>query len=209
MTTSSPVPTTLVPRRLAEDSREWLALPGGELEAPRPRTLCSVCRERLKDAAARGAWPNPALDRPNTLCFGCYRTQLERDRRLKAAAELDTASEARFQCSLPFEPVNRARLNQLRATRQAARESERQGSGLYVDKRRHAQIAARHALQRLAAGLKARGVLVPSPTVRVGLGASVSSSSPYAGATPQSASATMQESAMPLPAAWLPFVAGR
>jgi hypothetical protein len=205
MTTSSTVPTTLVPSRLAEDSRDWLALPGGELEAPRPKTLCSACRERLKDAAGRGARPEPESDRAKTLCFRCYRTQLESDRRLKAAAELNTASEARFQSSLPFEPVNRARLNQLRAARQAAREDERQGAGVYVDKRRRAQIAARHALQNLAAGLKARGVLLAARTAAASV--HVAAMRPPASA-PRALSANVQGE-MQIPAAWLPFVTGR
>lgn len=209
MTTSSTVPTTQVPKRLAEDSRDWLVLPGGELEAPRPKALCLACREQLRHAAAQGAWPKHDPERPRTLCFGCYRTQLDRDRRLKAAAELDTASDARFQSSLPLEPVNRARLNQLRTARQAAREEERQGVGLYVDRRRRAQIAARHALQRLAAGLKARGVLVASPTARTGAQAAVSSPSSSSSTTPPALSAMMQDAGMQLPAAWLPFVAGR
>lgn len=207
MTTSPTVPITQIPQRLADDSRDWLALPGGELEAPRPKALCLGCRERLRQAVSQGAWPKPDAERSRTLCFGCYRAQLDRDRRLKAAAELDTASEARFQTSLPLEPVNRARLNQLRSARQAAREEERHGIGAYVDKRRRAQIAARHALERLAAGLRARGVLAAAPTARVGAVTAVSS--------PSSASATdalptmMQDAAMRLPAAWLPFVAGR
>lgn len=207
MTTSSTVPTTPVPKRLAEDSRDWLALPGGELEAPRPKALCLACRERLRQAAAQGSWPKSDPARPRTLCFGCYRTQLDRDRRLKAAAELDTASDARFQSSLPLEPVNRARLIQLRAARQAARDEERQGVGLYVDKRRRAQIAARHALQRLAAGLKARGVLVASSTPRSGTGAGPSSQS-SSSTPPHALSEMMQDAGTQLPAAWLPFVAG-
>lgn len=34
--------------------------------------------------------------------------------------------------------------------------------GQFVDKRRHAQISARHALQRLAEGLRARGIAAPA-----------------------------------------------
>ncbi len=37
-----------------------------------------------------------------------------------------------------------------------ARAAARQGIGQWVDKRRHAQIEARHALQAIAAGLNAR-----------------------------------------------------
>lgn len=127
-------------------SREWLPLPGGELEAPRARALCPSCR-------ASGRRP---------LCLACFRADRARERALLAARELNTASEARFQTTLPFEPVNRARLNQLRAARQSARAEARQGVGRYADRRRQAQIAARHALQRLAEGLKARGIAVPA-----------------------------------------------
>jgi hypothetical protein len=91
------------------------------------------------------------------LCFQCYRVELDRDRALKAAGQLDTASEERFQSALPFEPVNHARLERLRADRLAARATFQAGTGQFVDKRRRAQIAARHALQRIAAGLQARG----------------------------------------------------
>lgn len=127
-------------------NREWLPLPGGELEAPRARALCPSCR-----AAGRRA-----------LCLNCFRADRNRERQLIAARDFDTASEARFQSSLPFEPVNRARLHQLRAARQAARVEARQGAaGRCVDRRRQAQIAARHALQRLAEGLRARGMAVP------------------------------------------------
>ena len=156
MMTSHLLQTTLIAGTPAD--AEWLALPGGELEAPRPRTLCSSCKEQLRQAVARGTWPT-ADQRPRTLCFRCYRTQVERDRRFRAAAELETASEARFQCTLPFEPVNRVRLHQLRAARHTARTDERQGVGRYVDKRRKAQIHARHAMQRIAEGLRARGVI--------------------------------------------------
>lgn len=126
--------------------REWIPLPGGELEAPRVRALCATCRRVGK--------------RP--LCLGCFKAEREREQQFKAARELATASEARFQISLPFDPVNRARLNQLRAARQAARAIENQGVGQFVDKRRQAQIAARHALQRLAEGLRARGITAPA-----------------------------------------------
>ena len=150
MTTLTPATDPRTDRTSADlralASREWLPLPGGELEAPRARALCPSCR-----TAGR-----------RSLCLNCFRAERERERRLVAARDLNTASEARFQCSLPFEPVNRARLNQLRAARQSARVDARQGSGRYVDKRRQAQIAARHALQHLAAGLKARGVTVPA-----------------------------------------------
>ena len=96
----------------------------------------------------------PARRSAASSAFQCYRADLDRERALKAAGELDTASDARFQTQLPFEPVNRARLDALKADRAARARRCGQGIGQYVDKRRHAQIAARHALQAIAAGLR-------------------------------------------------------
>jgi hypothetical protein len=167
---------------------EWVTFPGGELEGKRPRTLCAACRERLQHEAARPARHRaPASPRP--LCFQCYRAELDRDRALKAAGELDTATEARFQCTLPFEAVNRARLERLRAQRGVVRAAEQSGAGQYVDRRRHAQIAARHALQRIAAGLKARSV-VPAHAAAIEADA-------------------IHAAELQLPDAWLPFVVSR
>lgn len=132
---------------------EWVTFPGGELEGKRPKALCPACREALRRAAAEGSGRAVArTSRP--LCFQCYRADLERDRALKAAGELDTASAARFQFQLPFEPVNRARLETLKA----ARSEIRAATPHYIEDRRRAQIEARHALAQIAAGLKARGL---------------------------------------------------
>jgi hypothetical protein len=130
---------------------DWMLFPGGELEGKRPKALCPECRAKIQRAAA-GSTPavKPAL------CFQCYRVELERNRAIKAAGELDTASEARFQSALPFEPVNSSRLAQLRTERQAVQARARLGAGGYVEKRRRAQIEARHALARIFQGLKAR-----------------------------------------------------
>src|SRR5215471_10316919 len=98
--------------------RDWVAFRGGELEGRPPRVLCQACRARLKQAATEGV----ALARPATLCFQCYRAEMDRERAVRAAGERDTASEARFQSQLPFEPVNRPRLDALKAERAAARE---------------------------------------------------------------------------------------
>ena len=136
--------TSSQPVQTVSSDRDWVPLPGGELEAPRPSVLCAGCRDvrrRLADAGGRPEAHSKAL------CLNCYRAGRERDRKLVAARDLDAASEARFQISLPFEPVNRARLNQLRAARQEARVADRRGAWMYVDKRRQAQIEARHALQ--------------------------------------------------------------
>jgi hypothetical protein len=139
------------------DGAEWLVFPGGELEGKRPRTLCPACREALKSAALNRPRAGSKRAGPNirrTLCFQCYRADLDRDRALRAAGNLDTTSDERFQCQLPFEPVNRPRLEMLKAERTSARAAMPQ----QVNARRHAQIEARHALQQLAAGLKARGL---------------------------------------------------
>lgn len=130
---------------------DWMPLPGGELEAPRPKTLCPSCRAKL------GAGIKPA---GRTLCFACYRADIERNRRLKRAGELDTASEARFQFALPFEPVNQARLAVLRAERTHEAVAHRAAQPAAA-RRRAAQIEARHALARIVEGLKARRLTPP------------------------------------------------
>jgi hypothetical protein len=100
---------------------------------------------RLPASAARA--------RPSrTLCFQCYRAELDRERALRAAGDLDTASSERFQSALPFEAVNTSRLERLRAERAASRVTMQAGAGRFVDRRRRAQIAARHALQQIATG---------------------------------------------------------
>jgi hypothetical protein len=166
---------------------EWISFPGGELEGRRPHTLCSACREALKREAATGR--RAASVQPKPLCFQCYRVELARERALKAAGEINTASEARFQCTLPFEPVNRARLDRLRGERALARVAAQSGVGRYVDRRRHAQIEARHALQRIAEGLRVRRAQAP-----------------LAGSADAEA---IHAAELQLPDAWLPFVVSR
>src|SRR5262245_52057846 len=96
---------------------EWVTFPGGELEGKRPKALGAACREALR-AAAQG---RADVRSRRTLCFQCYRVELERERALRAAGERDTASVERFQFQLPFEPVNRTRLAALKTERQRAR----------------------------------------------------------------------------------------
>ena len=169
-------------------TEEWVTFPGGELEGPRPRAFCPACREALKrEASASGA--SGLSGRSRLLCFDCFRTDLARARALKAAGELDTASEARFQSQLPFEPVNRARLDMLKAERADARAIASQGIGQYADKRRHAQINARHALQAIAAGLKARQL---APALRA-----------------EALASAAHAAELQLPDAWLPYVMSR
>jgi hypothetical protein len=148
--------------------------------------MCQPCREALtRQASESGRASSPS--RP--LCFQCYRANLDRERALQAAGELDTASDARFQSQLPFEPVNRARLEMLKAERSEVRATSIRGNGQYEDRRRHAQIAARHALQAVAAGLKARG-LAPALEAQV-------------------MAAAAHAAELQLPDAWLPFVVSR
>ena len=165
----------------------WQPFPGGELEGQPSKALCPKCRESARQGTA---------DRPRAqaaLCFQCYSLDLERNRALEAAGELDTASEARFQSSLPFEPVNHARLIRLKAERQEARVTERKGVGMYVEKRRRAQIEARHALATILQGLKQRRL---------------SSIGQRAEARSAGTSPTFTGE-LQLPAAWLPFVAAQ
>jgi hypothetical protein len=167
---------------------EWVTFPGGELEGKRPKVLCGACREALKQEASIYG-PSGAVRRSRLLCFDCYRADLARARALKEAGDLDTASDARFQTQLPFEPVNHVRLETLKAARADVRATERQGIGQYADKRRHAQIQARHALQSIAAGLKARQ-LAPA-------------------AQAQAMASALHAAELQLPEAWLPYVVSR
>ena len=163
---------------------EWITFPGGELEGIRPKVLCPGCRERLKRAeGARGR------ERNRPLCFQCYRAGLDRQRALKAAGQLDTASEPRFQAQLPFEPVNRARLAMLKADRASARAESQPGVARFGDARRRAQIAARHALQGIAAGVAARQ-LAPADRERL-------------------LAVAVHAAELQLPDSWLPFVVAR
>jgi hypothetical protein len=164
---------------------EWITFPGGELEGRRPHALCPACRARLQEAARRGA--TPATRQP--LCFQCYRVDLDRERALVAAGQLDTGSEARFQCVLPLEPVNSPRLAALKAARTTARVEERSGAGRFEARRRQAQIAARHALEAIGARLRGNDISV---AVRS-----------------QAMAAATHAAELQLPEAWLPFVVCR
>lgn len=174
---------------------EWIAFPGGELEGKRPSVLCRDCRQKVAQAAsgrtagaAAAVSPGPRTGK-SPVCFQCYRASVAHEHRLKAAGELQTASDARFQVALPFEPVNRARLERLKAERNDARVAGRAGVGQYVDRRRHAQIAARHALERIVLGLRARQA----------------SSADINRATAEA----LHAAELQLPEAWLPFVSAR
>jgi hypothetical protein len=170
---------------------EWMGFPGGELEGERPRALCPTCRRALAQAARRGQ-RRPTHEPRQTACFQCYRAELERRRALAAAGALVMASDARFQVQLPFEPVDRPRLAMLKASRAAARATGRHGAGRFVDARRRAQIAARHALQQIAAGLRARHVAPPDRA-----------------AAERAFLSAVHAAELQLPESWLPFVVSR
>src|SRR5689334_3982244 len=142
---------------LQTTSDEWVSFPGGELEGRRPKALCPACRQALRHAATAALTPRTSRRTPRPLCFACYRAELDRQKAIAAAGQLDTASDARFQYQLPFEPVDAPRLAMLKADRLAARTQHRAAPiAAFVDKRRQAQIDARHALLQIAAGLQAR-----------------------------------------------------
>jgi hypothetical protein len=130
--------------------------------------------------------------RSRALCFQGYRADVARQRALKAAGQLDTASVERFQTTLPFEPVNTARLAVLKAERAEARVSEQQGANRFAARCRQAQIAARRALQQVVAGLGANG-----------------STRPTRAETSARLMAATHAAELQLPEAWLPFVVSR
>jgi hypothetical protein len=180
MLTREPVGSSQVPLNPGD---RWVAFPGGELEGERPKALCAVCKE----AAARTERDRrPSAVPRRTLCFQCYRAGIERERSLKAAGSLDTASVDRYQSLLPFEPVNRPRLEMLKVERSAARAAlSSPTTGRFANRRRQAQIAARHALQRIVAG------------------------APHRAAAPDRAreiAAAIHAAELQLPESWLPFV---
>lgn len=180
---------------------EWVTFPGGELEGRQPKALCADCREALKREAVSGhsapgtrhgtpSTPHPAAGTRRLLCFACYRAELDRHKAIAAAGQLDTASEVRFQFQLPFEPIDPQRLSMLKAEREAARIAHRATpTGPFVDRRRQAQIDARHALQQIAAGLKARTVAKAERD--------------------QAMASVFHAAEIQLPDAWIPFVMSR
>ena len=202
-------------RQIVKETKDsdWIGFPGGELEGKRPKALCPACRKQLQDRGSAGLLERRSLGENDqtcqtgngagletcregarrTLCFQCYRAEIERERALKAAGQLDTASVERFQTALPFEPVNRPRLEMLKAERSTARASALvTASGKFLDRRRQAQIVARHALQRVAQGLSGSGVWKPMPADRE-----------------REIAAAIHAAELQLPESWLPFVISR
>lgn len=154
-------------------AHEWISFPGGELEGRRPRVLCAACRARKRT--------------DTTLCFQCYRAELDRERALRAAGTLITASEARFQGQLPFEPIDEGRLALLKSERGTTRGALVDGVDRFADRRRRAQIAARHALQSIVAARPARASAAYDRTI----------------------AAALHAAELQLPDSWMPFVVAR
>jgi hypothetical protein len=119
--------------------------------------------------------------------------EFERNRKIKAAGELDTASDARFQVALPFEPVNKPRLAQLKSEREQSRTQARASLGDYAERRRRAQIQARRALDRIFKGLKQRELTEPGQSMT----------------RESSIAAAVHAAELQLPESWLPFVVAR
>jgi hypothetical protein len=190
--------------QLAEN--HWISFPGGELEGQRPKVLCPACRDALNRAAAAehsvtvnesnssaavGDSPQNARH-PRTLCFQCYRADLERHRSLMAAGQLNTATTERFQGQLPFEVVDNLRLQMLKAERTQARVLAASGPGGCADRRRRAQIAARHALESAITGCRERQ---PGSSLIADRARAVA--------------AAIHAAELQLPESWLPFVVSR
>ena len=171
---------------------DWVGFPGGELEGKRPKAMCPACRQQLQDSCGAGLQTCRGGVRP-PLCFQCYRAEIDRDHALKAAGQLDTASAERFQTALPFEPVNRPRLEMLKAERSTVRASALvTTSGKFADRRRQAQIAAHHVLQRIAQGLAGSSAFKLTSADRE-----------------REMAAAIHAAELQLPESWLPFVVSR
>ena len=200
------LPHRTVPASAISDE-DWAPFPGGELAGRRPKALCPDCRARLERAAREASGPG-GVSRPGPMgkriCFQCYRVDLERERALGVSradhavlrAETPPAEGTpsadgggRWQHLLPFEPVNQPRLERLRAERAAARSAAKIGPERFEARRRQAQMAARHALQQVIAGLRARD------------GAS--------GDREGGITAAIHAAELQLPESWLPFVVSR
>jgi hypothetical protein len=180
----------------AQGEDGWVSFPGGELEGQPPRVLCPACRDAVNRAATarrvegsprrRGGPHEGGARHARTLCFACYRANLDRNLALRAAADVP-ASEAHFQSQLPLEPVNAPRLDTLKAERLQARVLEAYGAGRFAGRRREAQIAARQALHSLAARSKEC-----QPAV-----------------SPRATGAAIHAAELQFPESWLPFVVAR
>jgi hypothetical protein len=114
---------------------------------------------------------------------------MRRERAAAAAPDPDSAFGARFQTQLPFEPVNRSRLEGLRAVRAEERTAAVAGPRRFEHRRRQAQMAARHALHGAMAGVRRRGTVTPEEA--------------------RAFAAAVHAAELQLPESWLPFVVSR
>lgn len=108
---------------------EWVAFPGDELEARRPRARCAACRE----AGETG-------ERPRRLCFQCYRLEFERHRAI---------GEVLSRVVSPFEGAEAARGPVGIVRHFHVPPTPADGDPRYAalaKRRRQAQLAARRAL---------------------------------------------------------------
>jgi hypothetical protein len=106
-------------RKAAQEARRSNTAPQHVL---RPGRLCAACQEREARYGFRDSDnDDPTVERPRTLCFACFR--MEMDRRRAAAEQLARGWNA-TQAELPLA----GKLDQVHL------------------RRRRAQIAARHAL---------------------------------------------------------------
>lgn len=109
-------------RHAADATRQGSTAPASRARAVHGLRLCAACREREARYGFRDRQDDdPTVDRPRTLCFDCFR--MEMDRRRAAAEQLARGWNA-TQADLPL-----------------AGRLEDAGR-----RRRRAQIAARHAL---------------------------------------------------------------
>ena len=156
----------------------WEVFAGGELEGRRGTSKCAACRSKRAGATESG----------QVLCFQCHQSELRRERALRAAADVDTGSVSRFQAQLPFEPVNRPRLDRLRSARATLRAAAATGPGRFEARRREAQIAARRLLQSIVPGVRRAGAVTPAEA--------------------RAFASAVRAAELQLPDSWLPFVVG-
>ena len=156
-----------------------LRFPGGELEGPRPKGLCPACRLRaFRASASQGSGrlerrrtrvpaPSPWARASSPYLFPVL------SRRPGARAGVAGGPQPQHRVRGALSRLAAVRAGEPRAARAPARgrwaSDRRSAAARFADKRRHAQIAARHALDRIAAGLRSRGVGEPLRIPRLSL----------------------------------------
>lgn len=100
---------------------EWMRAHRASQRSAGDKPVCAACRAREARYGFREDHDDPQLERPRTLCFECFRAEI--DRRQAIAARLARGWNAQ-QVRLPLEETLRD----------------------LTRRRRRAQIAARHAL---------------------------------------------------------------